>query len=153
MPRTLFSLALLAFAVLVLTGLDSCQPEARLPDLIPSSPDQGFPGGAFCNLQGPNDQLKVVITVINQGNADAGISLTRWDFNPGTNQATGGLLSTPPIAAGAQWTLPPLDVPDHCGAPDCVLKIKVNEPPGLGRQPVVESNYNNNSMTCVVRIG
>ena len=114
-------------------------------DLVPQSSDLT---GSFCNLQGPSEQLSLIVTVKNQGTANAPTSLTTIQFlgvpAPGAPPITS---PTPPIAAGASITLPPVPVPE-CGAPNCSADIIVDS-----ANTVRESNENNNVLKCLVRIG
>ncbi|MHC4617828.1 MAG: CARDB domain-containing protein [Planctomycetota bacterium] len=105
-----------------------------LPDLVPV-PDQR-PGVGFCRLveQGP-DKGKLVVTVKNQGNADASPSITRVIFAPGGSYD----IPTPSIPAGGSVDLPPLSMPAVCFNPDCDFRIIVDV-----NNQVVESNETNN---------
>ncbi len=111
-----------------------------LPDLVPV-PDPR-PEFGFCKRveQGPN-KGKLVVTVKNQGNADAPPSMTKVIF------ARGGSfdLPTPAIPAGGSVDLPPLSMPGVCFVPNCDFKIIVDV-----NNQVVESNKANNtaSGTC-----
>ncbi len=104
-----------------------------LPDLIPV-PD---PQLGFCKRK----DLKLFVTVRNQGNAGAGASTTRVDFSTGTtaSQPTG------PLAAGASTDVA-FDIPPGCFSPDCGFRITVDS-----GNAVVESNEANNtaSGTCL----
>jgi hypothetical protein len=106
---------------------------AGLPDLIPF-PD---PKTGFCRR---DDKGNLIVTVKNQGSADAGASTTTVVFAPG------GTFSqpTPPIPAGGLVNLF-FPIPGACYDPDCSFRIVVDS----GNQ-VVESNEGNNtaSGTC-----
>ena len=108
---------------------------AGLPDLVPV-PDPR-PGIGFCKLvaEGP-DKGKLVVTVKNQGNADAPASTTRVIFVPGGTFD----LPTPPIPAGGSVDLPPISIPGVCFNPDCNFRIIVD-----ANNQVVESNKANNT--------
>jgi hypothetical protein len=110
------------------------EPRGR-PDLIPL-PD---PAGGFCKR---DPQGRLIVTVKNQGNADAGASTTEINFVPG------GAVSvpTPPIPAGQSVDLPPVDIPPECFRPGhCTFRITVD-----ATNVVDESNEGNNtaSGTC-----
>lgn len=104
-----------------------------LPDLVPI-PDAK---GNFCRR---DENGRLIVTVQNQGLADAGPSITRVDF------ATGGfqLIATPAIPAGRSVevfaTFPPA-----CFRPDCTFRIAADST-GF----VSESNDGNNAAggTC-----
>lgn len=102
-----------------------------LPDLVPV-PDPE-PGIGFCKL---NDQNRLVVTVKNQGDADAGASTTMVEFFPGGSFA----LPTPPIPAGGSINLPPLDIPGACYNPNCNFRITVD-----ANNEINEANKSNNS--------
>ena len=106
-----------------------------LPDLVPV-PD---PQGGFCKGDGKGN---LVVTVRNQGSANAPASTTRVEFFPGGVF----MLPTPPIPAGAQLDLTPLPFPPGCFSPDCSFKITVD-----ATGVVVESNEANNTGvgTCI----
>ena len=105
------------------------QPPPTKPDLIPV-PDPE-PGIGFCRRRGD----KLVVTVKNQGIADAGASVTTVDFGPA------GTFSqpTPPIAAGASVDVL-IPFPPNCFSPDCNFKITVDS-----SSQVDESNELNNT--------
>lgn len=108
--------------------------QAGLPDLIPF-PD---PKTGFCNR---DHQGNLIVTVKNQGSADAGASTTTVVFG------RGGTFSqpTPPIPAGGSVKLL-FPIPAACFDPDCSFRIIVDS----GNQ-VTESNEGNNtaSGTCL----
>lgn len=85
------------------------------PDLVPV-PD---PNGSFCKK---DPQGRLVVTVKNQGTADAGPSVTRVEFAPG------GIVDipTPPIQAGQSVDLPGQQIPGICFNPDCNFRIVVD---------------------------
>jgi hypothetical protein len=105
-----------------------------LPDLLPI-PDEK---GNFCRR---DQNGRLIVTVQNQGLADAGASITRVDFSPGGGHQ---LITTPAIPAGRSVevfaTFPPL-----CFRPDCTFRIAVDST-GF----VSESNEFNNAAggTC-----
>ena len=103
---------------------------AGLPDLIPL-PD---PETGFCRRDERGD---LIVTVKNQGSADAGASTTTVHFAPG------GVFSqpTPPIAAGAAVDLL-FPIPAGCFSPDCNFQIVVDS-----AQQVTESDETNNIAT------
>ena len=107
--------------------------QAGLPDLIPV-PDRDTD---FCRR---DDQGNLIVTVRNQGSADAGPSTTTVLFAPG------GIFSqpTPPLTAGASTDLL-FPIPGRCFDPDCEFRIIVDS----GDQ-VMESDEHNNiaSGTC-----
>lgn len=108
--------------------------QAGLPDLIPF-PD---PETGFCRR---NDRGDLIVTVKNQGSADAGASTTTVQFS------AGGVFSqpTPPIAAGASVDLF-FPIPGGCFNPDCSFRITVDS-----AHQVTESDETNNvaSGTCL----
>ena len=112
-------------------------PEVGLPDLLPV-PDPR-PGVGFCRR---DDQGRLLVTVKNQGTADASASTTTVVFSPGGSFD----LPTPPIPAGGTVDLPPLAIPPSCFNPDCNFKIIVDS-----RNQVLESDEGNNfaSGTCI----
>lgn len=108
-----------------------------LPDLVPV-PD---PQVGFCKRvkEGP-DAGKLIVTVGNQGNADAPASTTLVEFSVGGSVS----LPTSPVPAGGSVDLPPISIPGVCFHPDCNFKIIVD----LNNQ-VNESNELNNVATGV----
>jgi subtilase family serine protease len=108
--------------------------QAGLPDLIPLAD----PKTGFCRR---DNKGNLIVTVKNQGSADAGASTTTVVFGPG------GTFSqpTPPIAAGASVDLT-FPIPAVCFNPECSFRIIVDS----GNQ-VTESNEGNNtaSGTCL----
>jgi hypothetical protein len=90
-------------------------PPTGKPDLVPV-PD---PTGNFCKR---DREGRLVVTVKNQGTADAGPSVTRLEFAPG------GIVDipTPPILAGQSVDLPPQVIPSICFNPDCNFRIIVD---------------------------
>jgi hypothetical protein len=102
-------------------------------DLVPvPDPD---PKIGFCRRK----ELKLIVTVKNQGNADAGASITTVDFG-----AAGSVSQpTPPIVAGGSVDLL-FDIPPSCFRPDCHFKVTVDS----GSQ-VDESNEANNTAAGV----
>jgi hypothetical protein len=108
--------------------------QAGLPDLIPL-PD---PKTGFCKRDA---QGNLIVTVKNQGSADAGASTTTVVFAPG------GTFSrpTPPIPAGGSVNVS-FPIPGQCFDPDCSFRIIVDS-----SNQVTESNETNNtaSGTCL----
>jgi CARDB protein len=108
--------------------------QAGLPDLIPFAD----PKTGFCRR---DDRGNLVVTVKNQGSADAGPSTTTVVFS------SGGTFSqpTPPIPAGGSVDLL-FPVPGGCFDPDCSFRIIVDS-----ASQVTESNEGNNtaSGTCI----
>lgn len=101
--------------------------EESKPDLIPV-PD---PKLGFCRRK----DLKLTVTVKNQGSADAGPSITTVDFGAlGTPS-----LPSPALAAGASIDLV-FDIPAGCFDPNCEFKITVDS-----KNQVNESNEGNNT--------
>ncbi len=147
MIRKAISLVVLAAATVGSSGFRSCgpSPNAQLPDLVPVSSD---PSGQFCSLTGPSNQLTVIVGVKNQGNADAGASVTTVQFL-GVPAGSGSVtINTPPVPVGQTVTLTGVAVPNDCGGPNCGAKITVN-----ANNAVKESDTTNNTLTCNVRIG
>ena len=103
------------------------------PDLIPL-PD---PQLGFCRRR----DGKLIVTVKNQGTANAGASTTRVDFASGSSATQ----PTPPIPAGGSVDLL-FDIPPNCFQPDCSFRITVDS-----GSVVDESNEGNNtaSGTCI----
>jgi hypothetical protein len=80
---------------------------SRLPDLVPVKP-LGTPGTVgFCKL---DSQGRLLVSVRNQGSADAAASTTRVEFFPGGPR----LLPTQPLVPGRFVDLPPIDMPKAC---------------------------------------
>jgi hypothetical protein len=102
------------------------------PDLIPVP----GPNNNFCNRK----ELKLIVTVKNQGTANAGPSTTTVDFGGFGAQSQ----PTPALAAGASVDVV-FDIPGACFNPDCEFRIRVDSG-GV----VAESNEVNNtaSGTC-----
>jgi len=97
------------------------------PDLVPAPDAQGN----FCRRR----DLKLTVTVKNQGSAGASASTTTVDFG-----ALGSASQpTPPLAPGASVDLA-FDIPAGCFRPDCGFKITVDS-----GSVVDESNEANNS--------
>jgi hypothetical protein len=110
--------------------------EVGLPDLIPVPDPQ--PGVGFCRR---DEKGNLIVTVLNQGTAGAGPSVTEVDFG-----AFGVFsLPTPALAAGASVDLL-FPIPPGCFRPDCSFRITVD-----ANSQVVESNEGNNfaSGTCL----
>lgn len=107
--------------------------QAGLPDLIPL-PD---PETRFCKR---DERGNLIVTVKNQGSADAGASTTTVHFLPGGPLS----LATPPIAAGGSVDLF-FPIPPACFDPDCSFRIIVDS-----ASQVPESDETNNyaSGTC-----
>jgi len=107
---------------------------AGLPDLIPFAD----PKTGFCRI---DNRGNLIVTVKNQGSADAGPSTTTVVFS------SGGTFSqpTPPIPAGGSANLL-FPIPGGCFAPDCSFRIIVDS-----ASQVTESNEGNNtaSGTCI----
>jgi len=97
------------------------------PDLVPLKE---------CKRKGDTG---LVVTVKNQGAADAGASTTRVDFQPAGSPS----LPTPPIPAGASVDLL-FTIPAGCFVPDCHYKIVVDS-----NNQVDESNESNNTVDSV----
>src|SRR6266545_8245754 len=90
------------------------RPPHAKPDLLPIARDNDF-----CRR---DDQGRLIITVENQGGADADACTTRVDFSPHGSVD----VPTPPIAAGASVDLPPVTIPPGCFDPDCNFRITVD---------------------------
>jgi len=103
-----------------------------LADLIPV-PDAN---GLCRRVQEGPDAGKLIVTVKNQGSADAPASTTRVEFSSGQVVNT----PTPPIPAGGAVDLH-VAIPANCFSPDCGFKITVD----FGNV-VTESNEANNSL-------
>jgi CARDB protein len=102
-------------------------------DLIPV-PDAN---GTFCKRDAGG---RLIVTVKNQGTADADASITRIDFATGENQS----VTTPAIQAGGSVDVL-VTFPAACFRPDCTFRIAVDST-GV----VSESNEGNNAAggTC-----
>lgn len=98
-------------------------------DLIP------LPSAGFCRDAG------VVVTLRNQGPADAEASTTTVSFAGGGSVQ----LTTPAVEGGRIATLPPVAIPAECFAPECFFQVIVD-----ARNDVNESDENNNTaeVTC-----
>ena len=109
-----FGLVVLAAGALLLVA---CEPTA---DLLPI-PDPR-PGFGFCKLVKVGTENRLVVTVKNQGTANAPASTTNIEFSPG------GVVTvpTPAIPAGSSVDLPAVAFPVGCHNPDCDFKINVN---------------------------
>jgi hypothetical protein len=120
---------------------------AAAPDLFATS--FGASGNA-CELQLDHHHLAVVAHVHNQGNAAAAASHTLVTFRrvQGDQQVAVqyAMVPTPAIAAGGQAALGAVTAPPSCVASgSCSATIAVNT-----EQAIKESNYQNNSMACLV---
>jgi hypothetical protein len=94
----------------------------------------------FCNLA-PVPELSLVVTVGNQGNTDAGASITKIEFITGLS--TIFLLSTPPVAAGGAVNLLPVAIPPGCfDGLSCNFTITVDSENQINES----SNEGNNSV-------
>jgi hypothetical protein len=104
------------------------------PDLIPI-PDAN---GNFCRI---DPARRLIVTVKNQGTADAGPSVTKIVFSTGG----GASVPTPAIPAGGSVDVT-VPIPANCFQPDCGFRITVDS---TGQ--VSESNELNNtaSGTCL----
>jgi CARDB len=97
-----------------------------LPDLLPV-PDER---GSFCR----RDELNLTVTVMNQGTAPAGPSVTEVDF-----QAFGRVsMPTNPLGVGMSQDLI-FKIPPRCFDPDCEFTITAD-----ANNQVVESDEGNN---------
>jgi len=103
-----------------------------LPDLVPVPDPRPEIGFRRLVEQGP-DAGKLVVTVKNQGDADAPASIARVTFSPGGSFD----LPTPPIPAGGSVHLLPLSVPEECSMGSFTIMVDANN-------EVVESNEANN---------
>ena len=116
--------------------LERVQPRRRAtqgkPDLVPV-PDPAT--GNFCRRK----ELKLIVTVKNQGNAPAGPSVTQVDFGA----AGSSTQPTPPLNPGGSVDLL-FDIPPGCFRPDCHFKITVDS-----NSQVDESNEVNNTAVGV----
>jgi hypothetical protein len=101
------------------------------PDLIPV-PDRKL---GFCKRK----DLKLTVTVKNQGSADAGPSVTTVDFGAAGTASQ----PTPALAAGASIDLV-FDIPPSCFHGDCHFKITVDS-----NSQVDESDETNNTASGV----
>lgn len=122
----LVPLALCLFIVASFTG---CR---RSADLTPV-PDPR-PGFGFCKLAPGNTSL--IVTVRNQGGADAPATTTTVQFSPGGTVS----IPTPAIPMGTSLDLPPINFPVGCHDPDCNFRITVDS-----RNEVRESKEDNNT--------
>jgi len=134
---------LASFSFLIIVALSGCTKKVAKVDLVPV----GLPGlsdpPSFCKLvkEGP-DKGRLVVTVKNQGNANAPASTTRVEFGFGGSFQ----LSTPAITAGGFVELPPLSIPATCYNPDCEFKITVDS-----TNQINESNKENNTASGLCR--
>ena len=99
------------------------------PDLIP------LPVAGFCR------DGSVVVTLRNQGPADADSSTTTVTFAGGGSVQ----LPTPAIEGGRIESLPPLTIPAECFTPSCFFQVIVDS-----NSDIEESDETNNSVdeTC-----
>ncbi len=104
-----------------------------MPDLIPvGRPDlTGPPSSCKIDKQG-----YLIVTVKNQGTANAPASTTTIVFSPGGSFD----LPTPAIPKGGSIDLQLLQVPAGCYNPDCSFKITVDS-----KKQIQESNEANNT--------
>ena len=136
LARVFLLVPLLLTSQVVLNGC------ARRPDLLPvKSPGQPDNITGFCKVV--DNATKVVISVKNQGNADAPASTTTVEFLPGGSFP----LPTPAIPSGGTVNLPPLAIPAGCFNPDCNFKITVDS----GNQ-INESNEENNTARIAINL-
>lgn len=101
------------------------------PDLIPV-PDPR-PGFGFWKV---DRQGNLIVTVKNQGTADAGASTLKVEFLPGGTC----ILPVPPIPAGGSVDVGSCSFPAACFDPDCNFRITVDS-----NNDVSESNEGNNN--------
>ena len=126
-PKKVLVSCLFFAALLVLSGCSA--------DLLPvKSPGQPDNITGFCKAVG-NAQT-VVVSVRNQGNAEAPASTTTITFSPGGPVS----VQTPAIPAGDSVDLSPVDIPAGCFDPDCDFTITVDS-----NNQVSESNEDNNT--------
>ena len=105
-----------------------------MPDLIPvGRPDLTGPP-SFCKI---NEKGYLIVTVKNQGTANAPASTTTVEFSAGGSFD----LPTPAIPKGGSVDLQPLQVPAGCYSPDCSFKITVDS-----KKQIQESNEANNTV-------
>ncbi|MFX0108932.1 MAG: CARDB domain-containing protein [Candidatus Hodarchaeota archaeon] len=121
---------LLFLGILTAVILSAC---AGKPDLLPVKPPDSPEVVGFCQQ---DDQGRLIVTVRNQGNADAPPSTTTVEFTPGGSFP----LPTPAIPAGGSVDLSPLSIPAECFDADCEFKITVDS-----LNKVDESDEGNNS--------
>src|SRR5262249_33653907 len=112
-----------------------CARTAGKPDLVPVMTKPGF-----CDT---DLQSRLLVTVKNQGTADAGRSTTRVTFH---RTKTGSDITvevpTPLIGVGQSITLPGIPIPPEAHNPEPVFTITVNAKPEDG---IVESRTDNNT--------
>jgi len=132
-----------SFGLLIIVALSGCSKEVAKADLVTvGRPDFSGPH-SFCNLVNEGtDKGKLVVTVKNQGNANAPASTTRVEFGFGGSFQ----LPTPAITAGGFVELPPLSIPATCYNPDCEFKITVDS-----TNQINESNKENNTASGLCR--
>ena len=113
--------------------LGGFQSQLGLPDLVPVPDENGF----FCKTQ--NGTL--IVTVMNQGTAGAGPSVTNVDF--GRHGEVN--VPTPALGPGTSVDLS-VNIPFGCFDPDCDFRITVDV-----NNDVAESDEGNNfaSGTCI----
>jgi hypothetical protein len=115
------------------------------PDLIGQSVGKDAPN--LCELLGPNDQLQVVITVKNIGDANAGASVTSVQFTNVSNATSFNTPAIPPNSPGVKITVP---VPPNCGGANCAASFTVNANNAVSES---SSAKQNNMGSCIARIG
>lgn len=111
-------------------GIRVRPPTGRQADLIPV-PDPR-PGFGFCKVDA---QGNLIVTVKNQGTADAGATTLKVEFLPGGTCT----LPVPPIPAGGSVDVGSCIFPAACFNPDCNFRITVDS-----NNDVSESNEGNN---------
>lgn len=115
--QTLF---LLFFGALTIAVLCGCAPK---PDLAAVKlPDLGTDPIAYCNL---DDQGGLIVTVTNQGTADAPESFTSVTFTTSTGDVVVDL-RTPPLPMGESENLNVGAMPANCFQADCFFTITVD---------------------------
>jgi hypothetical protein len=108
----------------------------KRPDLVPVNPNPGAGPEGYCNT---DNQGRLLITVKNQGTAEAPPSITKVSFSPDVFHE----VDTPAIRPEATESLTTPKIPDDCfGSTGCKFQIIVD-----ARNQVVEFDKANNTVS------
>jgi hypothetical protein len=108
----------------------------KRPDLVPVNPNPGAGPEGYCNT---DNQGRLLITVKNQGTAEAPPSITKVSFSSDVFHE----VDTPAIRPEQEVSLPTPKIPDDCfGSTGCEFQIIVD-----ARNQVVEFDKANNTVS------